>query len=249
VGQLHDLQWGEHGRAVLLKADVLTYIQQRLTGKEGPVHSALENLLRESGVHPEFAVTDAASHPAVGVETHLFRNGAVRIVGLLSNPQIRMEDLGQTDFKSNERFEKPRSVKLALPAGMYLYDVRAAKSLGMRKEITVALDPYEPAIFAASPFPIPELRISAPARVRRGDTGQIGLSFQARSSAATHLLHIDVADPSGKIVSYYSGNLLAAGGRASRLLPLAVNDPAGKWEVRVKDLLSGQSASAAVEVY
>jgi hypothetical protein len=249
VGQLHDLPWGERGRAMLVKADVLNYHQHRLTGKEGPVHQLMGDLLRESRVRPEFAVTDDAGHAVVGVETHLFRNGAVYLVGLASNPQLRVDELGPPEFKSNERFEKPRTVKLRLPAEMYVYDVRAAKALGKRKEIAVALDPYEPTIYAASPVAIPELRVAAPARVRRGQTGQIALSFGTRSPAATHVLHIDVVDPSGKIMPCYSDNLLAAGGRSLKLLPVAANDATGKWEVRVRDLLSGQSEAVAVEVF
>jgi len=185
----------------------------------------------------------------VGVETHLFRNGGVRIVGLLTNPFLRVDDLGPAEFRSNERFEKTRSVKLTLPQEMYVYDLRAAKALGRRKEIAVTLDPYEPAIFAASAAPLAEMRVAAPARLGRGENGQIAVSFATRSPAATHLLHVDVVDPLGKISPCYSGNLLAGSGRTAKLLPLAVNDAAGKWEIRVKDLLSGQSATAAIEVF
>jgi len=249
VGQLHDLPWSARGRAVLVNQDVQNYYQQRLSGQEGPVHQRMTGLLREAGVHPEFAVTDNAGRPVVGVETHLFRNGGVRIVGLLTNPFLRVDDLGPAEFRSNERFEKPIGVKLTLPEEMYVYDLRAAKALGRRREIRVTLDPYEPAILAASALPLPEMRIAAPARLERGETGQISLSFATPSPAATHLLHVDVADPSGKISPCYSGNLLAGSGRTAKLLPLAVNDPAGKWEIRVKDLLSGQSAKAAIEVF
>jgi hypothetical protein len=249
VGQLHDLPWGERGRTTLLKADVLNYVGDRLTGKEAPVHQLMGDWLRESGVRPEFAVTDDAGRAVVGVETHLFRNGAVYLIGLAGNPQLRIDDLGPAEFKSNERFEKPRTVKLRLPAEMYVYDVRRAKALGKHSELSVALDPYEPTIYAASPVAIPELHVAASTRVGRGETGEIALSFVSRSPANSHLLHIDVADPSGKIVAYYSGNLLAAGGRSVKLLPMAANDPAGKWEVRVKDLLSGQSQTVMVEVF
>ena len=63
------------------------------------------------------------------------------------------------------------------------------------------------------------------------------------------MLHVDVVNPSGEIVAYYSGNLLAPEGRASKLVPMAVNDPAGRWEIRVKDLLTGQSKTSALEVF
>jgi hypothetical protein len=113
----------------------------------------------------------------------------------------------------------------------------------------VQLDPYEPAIFAVATEAIPELRISAPARVARGETGQIGCALGGFTPAQTHVLHVEITDPSGKPVTYYSGNVLAQRGRAVWRLPVAMSDPAGKWNVRVKDLLTGQTHSATIEVF
>jgi hypothetical protein len=121
--------------------------------------------------------------------------------------------------------------------------------LGKRNELNVTLDPYEPAIYAASPTPLPTLLVSAPRRIARGRTGQIGLSFAAPSPAARHVLHVDVVDPSGHVSPHYSGNVLANRGMAAKAWPVAVNDSPGAWEIRVTDLLTGQSHRSTVEVY
>jgi len=97
-------------------------------------------------------------------------------------------------------------------------------------------------------IPLPALALSAPARLKRGQSGQLGLSFSASTPAAAHVFHVDVVDPAGKIVPYYSGNVLALGGRADRILPLASSDQTGNWMIRVKDLLTGQSQSKSVQV-
>jgi hypothetical protein len=233
---------------VTLVSDMVDYHQKRLIGKDGPAREMAQRALAESGVRPDYAVTDESGQHPVGVETHLFRNGGVTIIALLTNPQLRVDELGPPEFKSNDRFAKPRTVKLAFPREMYVYDVRASKTLGRQKEITVALDPYEPAIFAASPVAIGELEISAPARVKRGESAQVGLGFVHTSPAATHVFHLDVIDPAGKTVDYYSGNIIASHGRAAKLLPLAYNDARGNWTVRVHDLLSGQARTIAMEV-
>ncbi len=248
---LADLFQGQAGRgkAIRLNADILNYHQNRLVAKEGPVHQLMGKLLGEGGVRPAFTVTDESGGPVVGVETHVFRNGSTNIVALLSNPQLRVDELGPPEFRSNERFEKPRTVRLTLPDDLYLYDLRRAKAMGRRKEITVALDPYEPAILAAWPAAAPALTVSAPTRVARGATAHIALGFAGSSPAATHLFHVDVLDPSGKPVPHYSGNLLARRGRALKVLPLAYSDPAGKWETRVRDLLSGQVHAMRLEVF
>jgi hypothetical protein len=60
---------------------------------------------------------------------------------------------------------------------------------------------------------------------------------------------VEVVDPAGKVVSHYSGNVLAPNGRCDKLLPLAINDAPGRWVVRVKDVLSGQTQISAFEVF
>ena len=171
------------------------------------------------------------------------------IVSLLTNPQLSVSDLGPPEAISNRRFESPRTVVLTLPDEFFVYDVRATKARGKMRKISVNLNPYEPSVFAISPEAIPRLRLLAPDRIGRGETGQIGVSFSGISPAATHVFHLDVVDPSGKIVPQYSGNILAPNGHSAKLLPLAVNDPPGKWEVRVKDLMSGQTRVSTLELY
>lgn len=236
------------GKFTPITTDTLNYHQNRLLGKEGPAREIVSSLLTASGVRPEFSVTDDSGRHPVGIETHLFSNGGVTIIGLLTNPQLRVDELGPPEFKSNDRFAKAWTVKLSLPEEMYVYDVRRAKALGRQKEVSVTLDPYEPAIFAVSPAAFGDLELNIPTRLRRGETAQIGLLLARRSSAATHVFHVDVVDPSGKTVDYYSGNVLASHGRTSKIVPFAYNDAQGKWTVRAKDLLSGQVREGTIEV-
>jgi hypothetical protein len=211
-------------RKITLVSDMVDYHQKRLIGKEAPDREAVQQALVNSGLHPDYPITDESGKHPTGVETHLFRNGGVTIIALLTNPQLRVDELGPPEFKSNDRFAKPRTVQLAFQREMYVYDVRAAKTLGRQKQITITLDPYDPAIFAASPVAIAELEISAPVRIQRGESAQIGLGFAHASPAATHVFHLDVIDPAGKTVDYYSGNIIASHGRAAKWLPLAFND-------------------------
>lgn len=235
------------GRAVHLNA--LDYNQLRLINKEGELHETMGKLLGETGVRPEFAVVDETNRPVVGVETHRFRNGGMIIVGLLSNPELRVDELGPPDFQSNARFEKPRTIRLVLPADCYSYDVRGSKPLGRQREIKLTLDPYEPSVYAFSPSPLPAIRISAPQRIARGEIARIGLGFDGFSIAATHVFHLDIQNPAGEVVEYYSSNVLASGGSGEYAIPFACNDTPGRWTIRVKDLLSGQSQTVGVELF
>jgi hypothetical protein len=236
------------GKFAAIAADTLNYHQNRLVGKEGPTRDMVGGLFSASGVKPEFGVTDNSGRHPVGIETHLFSNGGVTIIGLLTNPQLRVDELGPPEFKSNDRFAKACTVKLLLPQEMYVYDVRGAKALGRRKEVSITLDPYEPAIFAASPAAFGDLELNMPMRLRRGETAEIGFHLERRSPAATHVFHVDVIDPTGKTLDYYSGNILAVHGHTAKLVPFAFNDAQGKWTVRAKDLLSGQVREGTIEV-
>jgi len=234
------------GGAVRFRA--LDYHQLRITGKERETHEAMRKLIAGHGVRPAFEVLDEANRPAVGVETHQFRNGGVTIIGLLSNPQLRVDELGPPDFKSNQRFEKPRTVRLLVPEGLHAYDIRGGKALDRKREIVVALDPYQPAIFAFSPVALPALRVSAPDRAARGGMARIGLSFDGASPAGANVLHVSVSDPSGLQISHYTTNVIANGGAGEHVLPLAHNDAPGNWAVRIRDLLSGQEKTATIRV-
>ncbi len=247
-GSVTERAFGQ-GKAIYLSAGVLNYYRHRLVGKEQDALGLMGRLFKNASVAPAFAVTESSGEPAVGVEVHTFRNGGVHIVGLLANPQLYIEDLGPKGTISNQRFEKPRTVLLTLPGDSYVYDVRAAKSLGKRKQVTIQLDSYEPTILSISPVPLPTLAVSAPSRLGRGQDGQVGLSFSGSSPAAVHVFHVDVVDPAGKLAAHYSGNVLASKGRADRLLPLALNDQAGNWMIRVRDMLTGQTQSKSVEVF
>ncbi|MBI3646085.1 MAG: beta-galactosidase, partial [Acidobacteriales bacterium] len=238
-----------HGKAIHLNFEMLGYIRDRLQSKERDALRQMGRLFKESGVAADFGLTETSGEPAVGVELHTFRNGGVNIVGLLASAQLYVEDLGPPEVISNKRFEVPRTVLLTLPAESYLYDVRAGKFLGKKKQLSVELDPYEPAIYAVSSSAFPALVVSAPSRLERGQSGQLGMSFSGTTSAAVYVLHVDVMDPEGKTVSYYSGNVLAPGGKAGKILPLALNDRTGTWTVRVKDVLTGQARSTVIEVF
>ena len=233
------------GKAIYVNLDLVNYYQDRLLGKEHGAHRQMGRVLEESLAAPEIRLSDESGNPVVGVQIHVFRNGGVRLVGLQSNPELSIAS--PSPSLSNKRFERPRTVVLTLAGDRFVYDVRAARALGKLRRLTVQLDPYEPTILSISTGAMPSLVISTPSRLRLGDTGQISLNLSRRSGAALHVFHVDVVDPSGNVASPYSGNIVAPNGRATVALPLALNDKVGRWEIRVKDLLSGQIKVASLQ--
>lgn len=240
---------GDTGRGKVIRMNTLGYDEQRVLGTEAPLHQTMGQIATEVGVHPTFRVLGASGKPVAGVETHEFRNGGTTIVGLLNNPPIEVDELGPLKVKSQQRFEKPQSVRLIAPEEMYAYDIRRAKPLGRLKQLSITVDPYEPTLIAFTPTAIPALRVTAPTKIARGETARLAISLDGASSAATHIFHIELMNPAAAAVPYFSGNLLAPNGSAEKALPFAKNDAPGTWTVLVKDLLSGQSQKLKVEVF
>ena len=66
--------------------------------------------------------------------------------------------------------------------------------------------------------------------------------------ARDHVLALDVYAPDGRRLDVYSGAHLAKGRTLELTVPLVLSDPAGRWTVRVRDILTGVSATRTIKV-
>src|SRR5215813_12004775 len=246
VGLLTERRFGR-GRAIYMNADVTRYVRDRLMVQEPELHRTMGRILESALGAPEFRITDPSDRPVIGVEIQALRNGAVTLLAIQSNPELALADIGSAEGASNTRFEAARSLQVAWRGDRFVFNVRAAKALGKRTRITIDLDPYEPMLLALSRQPLPRLSVNGPRQLRRGDIGAYRVSLEG-SPAAVHVVRMDVVDPSGRRVPQYSGNLIAPRGRARMTLPLALNDPTGKWTLQVTDVLSGQTHTSVIDV-
>jgi hypothetical protein len=222
-------------------AGILSYHQARLLGKEEPVRERLRSLIP---VTPAIKVADAAGAAVTGVELHTFVNGSATIAALHANPQLRVNELGPPEFKSNERFEKPRNLRITLPREMTVVDLRTGKAMGRLRQWTVTLDPYEPQIFTLFSVDPPKLSVAAPAHAALGANADVVVST---ADNTRRVIHMETVSPAGQVVPHYSGNLLARNGAAARTIPLAKNDAPGNWTLRLRDILTGQTAIMTFE--
>ena len=198
----------------------------------GDLRPLIGPILAESGLLPRFPVTAPDGRAADDVETYVFRNGGVTILALQRDPAAPATS---------------EPVVLALPGPSYVYDLLDRRALDRTERLELALDGVEPTILALADVALPAPVVTAPARLRLGDTGAIRIAPASPSPAAFHVFHVEVIDPAGRLVRQYSGNVIADGDTAIHTLPLALNDQVGTWRIRVTDASSGQTAEAAVE--
>jgi hypothetical protein len=195
---------------------------------------AFSDILEAAGVRRPFPLVRPDGVPARDIETYIFENGEVTVVALLR------------DFDPSVDVSSREAVIMTLPRPLNAYDVRTGRSLANSDRLAVELDPVEPVVLALSESPLAPVSISGPSSVRLGGNTE----FQIRSDApaAVDVVHLDVIDPTGKIVAHYSDNLLVPPGGVSKLLPLAFNDQPGIWSIRVRDLLGGGSKVVELQV-
>ena len=95
----------------------------------------------------------------------------------------------------------------------------------------------------------PVLLLERPSRIARleVDAGlQIRLADEQGQPVDRSVVHVQVFDPAGKPVRYYSGNADVFAGTARYAIPFALNDAPGQWRVRVRDVVSGLAAEREV---
>jgi hypothetical protein len=96
----------------------------------------------------------------------------------------------------------------------------------------------------------PVLLVERSARTARLEIGSnLDLSLVDESGAGVDrsVVRVEVLDPAGKPVPHYSGNVTIQNGRASFAIPFAMNDAAGAWRIRARDVVSGLTAERAVK--
>lgn len=200
----------------------------------------MRRLFQTAGVAPPVALAQVGGMPVGDAEIRHFHDGDVAIIAV------------QRDLRGEGDDEMPASssetVELSLPRPAFIYDLRRGKALGRRDRIEIVLDPVAPTVLAVSPRALAAPTLSLPSRARAGGTAELRFSHAGAPDTALRVLGLEIIDPAGKVIPYYSGNVFAPGGVASRGVPLALNDPAGQWKIRVTDGLSGATVTAPMTV-
>ena len=91
------------------------------------------------------------------------------------------------------------------------------------------------------------MQVSVPDHIERGSVADVAV-HATPAQADVSIFHVDVLDPQGNHILYYSGNFIARQGGGVHSIPFAANDVPGKWTVIVRDLMSGQSVQQTVNV-
>ena len=239
------------GLAIYLNLDLADYCLHRLREGGGRDHREIFRMVLEAvGVRPEIGVLNTEGGEVYGCEVFRWRNKAALYVGLLKNPSLTFSDTGPELVKSSERvFRRETRVRLRLPRRFHVYDIRERKYLGYVDVLETTVPAYEPRLLALTPYRVVGITLYVKNRVRPGESVPVRASLvREPENFNDTVFRMEVYDPEGRLVEYYSGKHKAVGGVLETEIHLALNDPEGLWKVKLRDVESGVEREAVFKV-
>lgn len=194
---------------------------------------ALAKTMQDARVPIGVRLTHADGSMVTDVTVHWFSNGDVSVLGL------------QRDLDQNPVAEP---IVVTFPGKNWITDLRGHKVLGETARAALTLDPYAPTILSLTPHKPPTLRLDGPAQVRAGDIVSWTVTLDADSPALRPVVQVELLNPNDQPLLYDGRNLQLKNGTATWTVPLAQNDPTGRWTVRATNVLSGEVVTRTFEV-
>lgn len=154
--------------------------------------------------------------------------------------------LGVTHFHLNDD-PNDEKIVIRLGAAAEVYDVRGRKSLGKKDAIEAAIPPGGAAFYSLLPYRVEGVDVTCgPAKER--SKVDVACVVRADGQVGDHVLRVDVLRPDGAAHPAYCRNIVARGGKGVFAIPLALNDPQGRWTVVCRDVATGVEGKAGFDL-
>ncbi len=152
-------------------------------------------------------------------------------------------------IRDHRRCQDSDPVRFVFGEAAHVYDMRARKYHGRTASVETTLPPGDTALYACLPGKAKSLVVSVPPEVSAG--GDLAVRAELvyeEGKPGDHVFHVELFSPRGLPVWHYTRNVLAIGGVVDLRVPLAVNEAAGTWSARVRDVLTGSLGEAKFTV-
>ena len=243
------------GRAIYLNFDMESYFLHRLSpGMTDSARQFLLDLLAEAGVKPMFPVSrpggDAAFHP-VGHDVCAYASGRGYLVGVRANATVMHSDVGGVETRyrkiKDNVFFKSHPARMAVPDGMWAYDLTDGKALGKVPHVDFTSEPLKGRFYACWPFEITGIDAKAEVTARRylKIAGRIATSAPVAGEKLA--VYLRVVGPDGTEQRAYRRTIDCRKNAFAVELPLAVNER-GQWTVVLREPCTGKEVSRKVRL-
>jgi len=246
------------GTAIYLNLEIGTYCYDRLQANSATsLPELVEGILKLAEIEPRVRVLGEDGRRLPGTEVVIFKNGGCEHFAVFRNPQF--DDAGWGDFPTmkapgwagridNSLLEQAAGVTIEWRTEQHTYDVRGKKELGALRTHKATLNPWEPLVFTRSSQAVPKLQLGAESQVKAGSQLEITLKIATALPGKTgRIVRLELETPANQVYELYARNLLMNSQLQTEFIPLALNDPKGRWRVRAYDLMTGQVEEASFQ--
>ena len=193
----------------------------------------VKEVMARSGVKPYVSVVDEKGEPVDECQVFVYKQGSAYFVGLL--PDISFQD-------GSEK----KNGKLIVPSGYRIFDMRNEKPVNPEQ---IVLVPGIAHFYSLLPYSVEDIETKVPSEVKAGEMMIMSFSLKtAEGLPEDHVIRVDIYNPSGENIYWYSTNLVSSKGKASYRINLPLNALTGTWKIIVKDIPSGVKKVKEFEV-
>lgn len=231
--QLLKNKYGE-GTAYMLNYFMDDYPEEKSNQRNETSLTKVRNIFDLEHLSSGIQITSRNGDRENGIEKYAFSDkvGSTRLLGLLPGKE------GQ-DKKVVIHFNQP----------VNLYDIRNKKYLGKADEFNISIYNSVPELFGLLKGKIEDLNIRAASRVRPGETVTLDFTIAGEKiSSFNSVARVEVYNPKGEEVNYYSKNCEITNGSGRYSFCTALNDLPGIWKVRVTEVISNLQKEVSIMV-
>lgn len=187
---------------------------------------------------------NADGQPLRGVKrAHFDAGNGSRVVVLLPNGLLSLNDINRTDAATAEKFNaahaKPAWITLA--GDYHWYDVRTGVEVGHGDSAQITLLPDRATVLVALPYQTPKVRLVSRRTDPRGVYRVQANLVSADVPDSKHVFRADLVSPTGESEPVASLTDAERGG-ATWVIQLPADAPTGNHRLVIQDLLTGKRA-------
>ena len=227
-------QFGK-GKAYLLNYFMETYPAEKAAGTNEAALQRIIDVFERENLKSSVCFTDESGNSDRRVEIYSFSEpgNSARLLGLLPGRQ------------GNNRL-----VKLHLGETVHLYDVRDGKFLGKGKAFDLRVEPSVPGLYALVKDEVTTLDIKGVSGKKLGDEVKLNLNIINGKgiSGLRSVVRVNVYDPTGKYLNYYSRNCDIVNGKGTFTFRTALNDIPGPWKIRTFETITGLEKEIIIDI-
>lgn len=239
---------GDERLAPAITPDIALPVYQR-TGRADQDKAALLSLAADlrARLGRRYAWPVDSSNPEI--IPYRRHGGTADYVFVVNDRREYGQYVGQHGIVMENGLPSAATISMARSTG-HVYDLVAGRPVPTRQEggklaFDVELGPCDGRVFMVSDQAMGGIRVQAPAAVDRGATAAIRVEVVGADDQPLNAvvpLHLSIRDAEGRPVEY-SGYYGAVAGMLDVKLDIAVNDTFGTWQVDVREMASGRTAT------